>query len=35
MTGPGPTDEQAGPTEPGNGGLFERSAEFPARHRSW
>ena len=29
----GPTDEQTGPTEPGfiNGGLFERSAEFPGK----
>jgi len=28
----GPTDEQAGPTEPGfiNGGMFERSDQFPA-----
>ena len=29
----GPTDEQAGPTEPGfiNGGLFERSEQFPGK----
>ena len=29
----GPTDQEQGPTEPGfiNGGMFERSAEFPGK----
>ena len=29
----GPTDEQTGPTEPGyiNGGMFERSPQFPGK----